>query len=73
MVYNIIKGGIIMEKNISLFEVINTIVAGQLDKDFNEINSYPDKMVNDAYKYMKNEEAKDKVAEYLMVKKLINN
>lgn len=62
-----------MEKNISLFEVINTIVAGQLDKDLNEINSYPDKMVNDAYKYMKNEEAKDKVAEYLMVKKLINN
>lgn len=62
-----------MEKNISLFEVINIIVAGQLDKDFNEINSYPDKMVNDAYKYMKNEEAKDKVAEYLMMKKLINN
>lgn len=62
-----------MEKNISLFEVINTIVARQLDKDLNEINSYPDKMVNDAYKYMKNEEAKDKVAEYLMVKKLINN
>lgn len=62
-----------MEKNISLFEVINIIVARQLDKDFNEINSYPDKMVNDAYKYMKNEEAKDKVAEYLMVKKLINN
>lgn len=62
-----------MEKNISLFEVINIIVARQLDKDFNEINSYPDKMVNDAYEYMKNEEAKDKVAEYLMMKKLINN
>lgn len=62
-----------MEKNISLFEVINTIVARQLDKDLNEINSYPDKMINDAYKYMKNEEAKDKVAEYLMMKKLINN
>lgn len=62
-----------MEKNISLFEVINTIVARQLDKDLNEINSYPDKMINDAYKYMKNEEAKDKVAEYLIMKKLINN
>lgn len=62
-----------MEKNISLFEVINTIVARQLDKDLNEINSYPDKMINDAYKYMENEEAKDKVAEYLIMKKLINN
>ena len=62
-----------MEKNISLSDVINIIVAKQLDKDFNEMNSYPDKMVNNAYEYMKNEEAKDKVAEYLIMKKLINN
>lgn len=62
-----------MEKNISLFEVINIIVAKQLDKDFNEMNSYPDEMINNAYEYMKNEEAKDKVAEYLIMKKLINN